>query len=75
MKFFSNEYFFWTLIALFSLVIIQLVLLKGWEIKPLLDERVLNWAFRILLFFKIGYFINALILQYRLKKSTPLDKL
>lgn len=63
------SYFFWALIALFFFVIIQLVLLKGWEVKPLFDEKILNWAFRILLFLKITYLINALIVQGKLKKD------
>lgn len=69
MKFFLNEYFFWALITLFSFVIIQLVLLKGWDVKPLLDEKILNRAFKILLFLKIVYIINALIVQSKLKKN------
>ncbi len=69
MKIDLSSYFFWALITLFFFVIIQLVLLKGWEVKPLFDEKILNWAFRILLLLKIAYLINALIVQRKLKKN------
>lgn len=69
MKALSNEFLFWALMTLFSFVTIQLVLLKGWDVKPLLDEKILNRAFKILLFLKIVYLINALIVQSKLKKN------
>ncbi|MDX2066921.1 MAG: hypothetical protein SFV55_00780 [Haliscomenobacter sp.] len=69
MKIDLSSYFFWTLITLFSFVIIQLVLLKGWDVKPLFDEKILNWSFRVLLLLKISYLINALIVQRKLKKN------
>lgn len=69
MKILSSNSLFWALLILFILVIVQLALLKGWEIKLLFDEKPLRIAFQILLFIKILYGVYVLVFQNRLKNE------
>jgi uncharacterized membrane protein YesL len=69
MKAISSNILFWALLILFILVIVQLALLKGWEIKLLFDEKPLRIAFQILLFIKILYGVYVLVSQHRLKNE------